>query len=187
MSIQKLNGLKFIGATVLGSTLALEHGLACSTGGGTHHAFPDHGAGFCLLNDVAIAARYVINKQLASRVLIVDLDVHQASGPVSGFTHILVYWSCSCSLCRLTGVNRVAITSHPQLAKLVSNSLHQQGDGTAFIFQDDGNVFTFSMHGEKNFPFRKEQSDLDVGLPDNTNVRRCCHCFVHYVVRWMQL
>ena len=61
----------------MGCTLALERGLACSTGGGTHHAFPDHGAGFCLINDMAIAAKYVIKKGLAQRVLLVDLDVHQ--------------------------------------------------------------------------------------------------------------
>ena len=64
---------------MLGCTLALERGLACSTGGGTHHAFPDHGSGFCLINDMAVAARYVIKKRLAERVLIVDLDVHQVS------------------------------------------------------------------------------------------------------------
>ena len=69
----------FSGGTVLGCTLALERGLACSTGGGTHHAFPDHGSGFCLINDMAVAARYVIKKRLAERVLIVDLDVHQVS------------------------------------------------------------------------------------------------------------
>ena len=64
---------------MLGCTLALERGLVCSTGGGTHHAFPDHGSGFCLINDMAVAARYVIKKRLAERVLIVDLDVHQVS------------------------------------------------------------------------------------------------------------
>ena len=67
----------FIGGTILGCTLALDRGLACSTGGGTHHAFPDHGSGFCLINDMAVAAKYVINKHLAEKVMIVDLDVHQ--------------------------------------------------------------------------------------------------------------
>lgn len=98
------------GGTVLASKVALQRGLACSTGGGTHHAFPDRGAGFCLINDIAIAARLSHRK-----VLIVDLDVHQ-------------------------------------------------GDGTALIFQQDPSVFTFSMHAEKNFPFRKQRSDLDVAL-----------------------
>ena len=61
----------------MGCTLALERGLACSTGGGTHHAFPDHGSGFCLINDMAVAARYTIKRHLAEKVMIVDLDVHQ--------------------------------------------------------------------------------------------------------------
>ena len=65
------------GGTILGTRLALKHGLACNTGGGTHHAFPEFGSGYCLLNDLAIAARYTLSKRLASQVLIVDLDVHQ--------------------------------------------------------------------------------------------------------------
>jgi len=95
----------------LATQIARERGLACSTGGGTHHAFPDHGSGYCLLNDLAVAAR--LSKR---KVLIVDLDVHQ-------------------------------------------------GDGTAVIFKDDPSVFTMSFHAEKNFPFRKQISDLDVPLP----------------------
>lgn len=100
------------GGTVLAARVALERGLACSTAGGTHHAFPAHGSGFCLINDLAVAARLS-----AGRVLVVDLDVHQ-------------------------------------------------GDGTAAIFRDDPSVFTLSLHAEKNFPFRKELSDLDVPLPN---------------------
>ena len=65
------------GGTLVGSQLALERGLACSTGGGTHHAFPDYGAGFCLINDLAISAKYLRHKKLAEKILIVDLDVHQ--------------------------------------------------------------------------------------------------------------
>uniref|UniRef100_A0A1B6MPN6 Histone deacetylase domain-containing protein n=1 Tax=Graphocephala atropunctata TaxID=36148 RepID=A0A1B6MPN6_9HEMI len=110
------------GGTLLAAQLSLERGLACSTAGGTHHAFPDRGAGFCLINDLAIAAQQLINTQAVSRVLIVDLDVHQ-------------------------------------------------GDGTAFIFRNTEAVFTFSMHCGKNFPFRKQNSDLDVplevGIDDN--------------------
>lgn len=105
-----------VSGTILTALLALEEGLACNTAGGTHHAFADYGSGFCIFNDLAIAARYVQTQGLAARVLIVDLDVHQ-------------------------------------------------GDGTAHIFQDDATVFTFSMHCEKNFPFRKQQSNLDVALP----------------------
>jgi acetoin utilization deacetylase AcuC-like enzyme len=108
--------LTAVGGTILTAQLALEHGLACNTAGGTHHAFPGYGSGFCILNDLAIAARTVQRLGLAQKILIIDLDVHQ-------------------------------------------------GDGTAFIFQDDPAVFTFSMHCEVNFPSQKQRSDLDIGLP----------------------
>ena len=105
-----------VGGTVLTAQLALSHGLACNTAGGTHHAFPDYGSGFCIFNDLAIATRVLQLLNLVHKVLIIDLDVHQ-------------------------------------------------GDGTAFIFQNDRNVFTFSMHCEVNFPGTKQKSDLDVPLP----------------------
>lgn len=105
-----------VGGSVLTAQLALQYGLACNTAGGTHHAFPSYGSGFCIFNDLAIAARALKQLGLVQTVLIVDLDVHQ-------------------------------------------------GDGTAFIFQDDPGVFTFSMHCEVNFPGTKQQSDLDVPLP----------------------
>jgi acetoin utilization deacetylase AcuC-like enzyme len=95
------------------------HGVAMNIAGGTHHSFSDHGEGFCLLNDIAIAANYLLHEKLSQKILIVDLDVHQ-------------------------------------------------GNGTAQIFQQDNRVFTFSMHGEKNYPHRKELSDLDIGLEDGT-------------------
>jgi acetoin utilization deacetylase AcuC-like enzyme len=107
-----------VGGTILTAHLALQHGLACNTAGGTHHAFRDFGSGFCIFNDLAVAARVVQQQGLARRILIIDLDVHQ-------------------------------------------------GDGTAAIFQDDTSVFTFSMHCDANFPFHKQQSDLDVPLPMN--------------------
>ena len=106
-----------VGGTILTAKLALEYGIACNTAGGTHHAFPDFGSGFCIFNDLAIAARVLQKWGLVKQVLIVDLDVHQ-------------------------------------------------GDGTAFIFQNDPKVFTFSMHCEINFPSRKQTSDLDVPLPE---------------------
>ncbi|MEB3117415.1 MAG: histone deacetylase [Limnothrix sp.] len=105
------------GGTVLTARLALRHGLACNLAGGTHHAFPDFGSGFCIFNDLAIAARVLQAEGLVDRVLIVDLDVHQ-------------------------------------------------GDGTAWIFRNEPQVFTFSMHCEANFPARKQASDLDVALPE---------------------
>ncbi|MBD2186361.1 histone deacetylase [Planktothrix sp. FACHB-1355] len=105
-----------VGGTILTAELALTRGLACNTAGGTHHAFPNYGSGFCIFNDLAIAARLLQKMELVRQVLIVDLDVHQ-------------------------------------------------GDGTAFIFQNDKSVFTFSMHCEVNFPGTKQKSDLDVSLP----------------------
>jgi acetoin utilization deacetylase AcuC-like enzyme len=95
----------------------LEHGIAFNVAGGTHHAGTNWGEGFCLLNDQAIAANYLLHKKLTSSILIIDLDVHQ-------------------------------------------------GNGTAQIFENQPAVFTLSMHGANNFPFRKEKSDLDIPLPD---------------------
>lgn len=106
-----------VGGTILTAQLALKCGLACNTAGGTHHAFPSYGSGFCIFNDLAIASRVLQKLGLAEKILIVDLDVHQ-------------------------------------------------GDGTAFIFQSDPSVFTFSMHCEINFPGTKQQSDLDVPLAE---------------------
>lgn len=106
-----------VGGTILTAKLALQHKIACNTAGGTHHAFPSYGSGFCIFNDLAIAARLLQQLGLVRTVLIVDLDVHQ-------------------------------------------------GDGTAAIFQNDASVFTFSMHCQVNFPGTKQQSDLDVPLPE---------------------
>ena len=103
--------------TVLTGRLALEHGVACNTAGGSHHARGAQGAGFCVFNDVAVAIRVLQADRLIERALVVDLDVHQ-------------------------------------------------GDGTADIFARDGSVFTFSMHGQKNYPVRKVASDMDIGLAD---------------------
>lgn len=109
--------LRIAKGTIDGSLFALEHGIAFNVAGGTHHAGSNWGEGFCMLNDQAIAANYLLSNKLANRILIVDLDVHQ-------------------------------------------------GNGTAEIFQNEDRVFTFSMHAEHNFPFRKERSDLDIGLAD---------------------
>jgi len=106
--------------TIKGCEYALKNGIAMNIAGGTHHAYSDHGEAFCMLNDQAIGARYLLNKGLAKKILIVDLDVHQ-------------------------------------------------GNGTAEIFQNDESVFTFSMHGASNYPFKKEESDLDIALPKGTN------------------
>lgn len=99
---------------------ALKNGAALNIAGGTHHAYTNKGEGFCLLNDQAIAANWLLNEGLVNRVLIVDLDVHQ-------------------------------------------------GNGTAEIFQDREEVFTFSIHGKNNYPLKKERSDLDIELDDMTS------------------
>jgi len=102
------------------SLFAMKYGVALNIAGGTHHAFADHGEGFSLLNDIAIASNYLLREKLVSQILVVDLDVHQ-------------------------------------------------GNGTAKIFENKTGVFTFSMHGAKNYPNRKEKSDLDIGLPDGSD------------------
>lgn len=74
-----------VGGTVLTAKLALEYGLACNTAGGTHHAFPEYGSGFCLLNDLAVAARVIQEEGLATNIMIIDLDVHQGDGTAAAF------------------------------------------------------------------------------------------------------
>jgi len=111
-----------VGATIAAARAALAEGVAANLAGGTHHAQADKGSGYCVFNDVAVAARLMqaewhrLYRRLL-RVAVIDLDVHQ-------------------------------------------------GNGTAAIFRDDPTVFTLSLHGAKNFPFRKEAGDLDVDLPD---------------------
>jgi len=111
-----------VGATIAAARAALADGVAANLAGGTHHASADKGGGYCVFNDVAVAARLMQaewhrHHRALLRVAVIDLDVHQ-------------------------------------------------GNGTAAIFRDDPTVFTLSLHGERNFPFRKEASDLDVALPD---------------------
>jgi acetoin utilization deacetylase AcuC-like enzyme len=107
------------GGAILTARLALQRTVAVHLGGGFHHAFPDHGEGFCLINDVAIAIRALQREGLIRRSVVVDLDVHH-------------------------------------------------GNGTAAIFRDDSDVFTLSMHQERNYPALKPPSDLDIGLDDRT-------------------
>ena len=108
------------GGTLLAARIALEEGIAGNLAGGTHHAFPDHGEGFCVLNDVAIAIVKLRSEGKIRRAAIVDLDVHQ-------------------------------------------------GNGTAAIFEGCAAVFTFSMHGERNYPRAKMRSTLDVPLADGAS------------------
>ena len=116
------------GGTIEACHFAMTYGIAMNVAGGTHHAFTDRGEGFCLLNDQAMAANYLINKGLAKRILIIDLDVHQGNGTAEIFKKSKNQWS--------------------------------NGQNT------EGGVFTFSIHGANNYPLHKEQSDLDIGLPD---------------------
>jgi acetoin utilization deacetylase AcuC-like enzyme len=108
-----------VGGTIAAARHALTHGLAMNLAGGTHHAFPDHGEGFCVFNDVAVAIRLLQREGRLRRAAVVDLDVHQ-------------------------------------------------GNGTHAIFAGDPDVFTFSMHGGRNYPFHKVAGTLDVELADGT-------------------
>ena len=99
---------------------SIDNGISMNIAGGTHHAFYDRGEAFCMLNDQAIAANYILDNGLGKKILIIDLDVHQ-------------------------------------------------GNGTASIFKNNDSVFTLSFHGKNNYPFRKEKSDLDIELDDNTD------------------
>ena len=105
------------GGTVLASKLAVKNKLACNTAGGSHHAFSDQGNGYCVFNDVAVAAKYLKKKYKFEKILILDLDVHQ-------------------------------------------------GDGTAKIFENDDSIFTVSVHSKKNYPSKKQSSNIDIELDD---------------------
>jgi acetoin utilization deacetylase AcuC-like enzyme len=107
------------GGTLEAARFAVDHGLAMNLAGGTHHAFPGHGEGFCVFNDVAVAIRVLQRERRVERVAVLDLDVHQ-------------------------------------------------GNGTHAIFAGDDRVFTFSMHGGRNYPFHKVAGTLDIELEDRT-------------------
>ena len=109
--------LASVGGTLAATREALANRWGGNLAGGTHHAFRGEGSGFCVFNDIAVAARWLLANRLARRVAVVDLDVHQ-------------------------------------------------GDGTAQIFQDEPDVLTLSVHCEVNFPFRKQQSKIDVALAE---------------------
>ena len=108
-----------VGASISAALSAKESGVSVNLAGGTHHAFPDSGQGYCIFNDTCVAAKYIQSKQLAERILFIDCDVHQ-------------------------------------------------GNGTAAITKNDQDLFSFSVHCNKNYPFRKQNSDLDVPLPPGT-------------------
>ncbi len=105
----------FVGGTIETLKWALKEGLAIHIGGGFHHAFPDHGEGFCVLNDIAIGLRKLKKENKIKKAMVIDCDVHQ-------------------------------------------------GNGTAFIFSDESDIFTFSIHQMDNYPAEKQKSDIDIGL-----------------------
>lgn len=105
--------------TIIGAQKSFDTKVSFNIAGGTHHAYSTHGEAFCLLNDQAVAAQFLLDNNLAKKILIIDLDVHQ-------------------------------------------------GNGTAEIFRNNPNVFTFSTHGKTNYPFKKETSDLDIAFDDGT-------------------
>jgi acetoin utilization deacetylase AcuC-like enzyme len=109
--------------TINAGIMALQDGIAGNLAGGTHHSMPDGGEGFCVFNDVAVAIKVLKQTKWATKILVIDCDVHQ-------------------------------------------------GNGTAEIFKDDADVYTFSMHGEKNYPFVKPPSTYDIGLPDGTGDKK---------------
>jgi acetoin utilization deacetylase AcuC-like enzyme len=109
-----------VGGTCEAAAAALDRGVAMNLAGGTHHAFPDHGEGFCVFNDVAVAIRQLQREGKIRRAAVIDLDVHQ-------------------------------------------------GNGTHAVFAGDHSVYTFSMHGGRNYPFHKVPGSLDVELADGTD------------------
>ena len=109
--------LASVGSTMAAADVAVATGWGGGLAGGTHHAFRGEGAGFCVFNDIAVAATALLDDGRITRASVIDLDVHQ-------------------------------------------------GDGTAKIFEDEDRVFTVSVHGKNNFPFRKQQSKLDIELDD---------------------
>ncbi|HSY62209.1 MAG TPA: histone deacetylase, partial [Cytophaga sp.] len=104
--------------TIDAAIYAVDSGIGMNIAGGTHHAYKAHGEGFCLYNDIILAADYLLANTKATQILVIDLDVHQ-------------------------------------------------GNGTAKMSEENAAIFTFSMHGATNYPAHKEQSDLDIALPDN--------------------
>lgn len=124
--------------TIKCAEYAFQYGVSMNIAGGTHHSYTDRGEGFCILNDQAVAANYLLEKGKAQKILIIDLDVHQ-------------------------------------------------GNGTAEIFEKEERVFTFSMHGAKNYPLKKERSDLDIELPDGIQDREYLYLMEKHVSEVIEL
>jgi acetoin utilization deacetylase AcuC-like enzyme len=129
--------LRIAEGTRLGCNYALSNGISFNIAGGTHHAFATYGEAFCMLNDQAIGAHYLLTEKKASKILVIDLDVHQ-------------------------------------------------GNGTASIFSNEARVFTFSVHGRTNYPFKKEISDLDIALENDTTDSKYLKIIEHWVPKLIE-
>jgi len=131
------------GGSILAAEHALSDGICVNVGGGFHHAFPDHGEGFCMMHDVAVAIRKMQKRGLIQRAMTVDCDVHQGNGTAAIFS------GANARLGTLPSASPVAVSGS---AKMLA--------GTS------KDVFTISLHQENNYPLLKPPSSIDVNLPD---------------------
>jgi acetoin utilization deacetylase AcuC-like enzyme len=136
------------GGSIRAAELALQYGISANLGGGFHHAFPAHGEGFCMINDVAIALRRMFLDRKASRAMVVDCDVHHGNGTAAIF-------------------NPEGMAAEP--SQSWSAPLFQPQRSVSIRETAPGDVFTISLHQENNYPAWKPASSLDVNLPDRTS------------------
>ena len=129
------------GGSILAAERALEDGVCVNIGGGFHHAFPDHGEGFCMINDFAVAIRVLQKQGRIRRAMTVDCDVHQGNGTAAIFGG------------SAGSGNTLPSSSAPVL-------------GTTANASTTKDVFTISLHQEHNYPYVKPASSIDVNLPD---------------------
>ncbi len=141
------------GGSILAAELALKNGVGINLGGGFHHAFPDHGEGFCMINDIAIAIRRMLADGRVVRALVIDCDVHQGNGTAVCF-------------------NPEAVAGQPQGW---SAPLFQPPRSVSVKENAAGDVFTVSLHQENNYPSWKPPSSLDINLPDGTTDAEYLH------------
>ncbi|MGZ4838079.1 MAG: histone deacetylase family protein [Terriglobales bacterium] len=142
------------GGSIQAGRCALEDGVSINLGGGFHHAFPDHGEGFCMINDIAIAIRRLQKDQKIARALVVDCDVHQGNGTAVIFGRKRALAQASQGL---------PSASAPILQHTEQGSIHQLAADCPV------DVFTISLHQENNYPQWKPPSSIDVNLPDGIN------------------
>jgi len=132
------------GGSILAAQQALKEGICINVGGGFHHAFPDHGEGFCMINDIAVAIRAVQKRGLIQRAMTLDCDVHQGNGTASIFS-------------KPTQNSANLPSASPQT---ITGARGEMLQGCS------RDVFTISLHQENNYPYVKPPSSIDVNLPD---------------------